>query len=68
MDGRDLRRADEGAERRPIAGCAVFRDWTHLQLAEGRLTEGLQRIERSDGGVFVLQDEVVIRKRETGMD
>ena len=68
MDGGDLRCADEGAERSPIAGCAIFRDRTHLQLAEGRLTEGLQGIERGDGGVFVLEDEVVIRKRETGMD
>jgi hypothetical protein len=59
VDGGDLRSADQDAECGPIADCAVSGDWTHGQLAEGGLAEGLQGIEGGDGGVFVLQDEVV---------
>lgn len=68
MDRSDLRRTDESAERCPVPRGLIFRDRTHLQIAKGRLTEGLQRIERGNGGVIILQHKVVGRKGEAGVD
>ena len=68
LDGGDLGRADEGAEADPFAGGAVGLDGADGELAEGGLTEGLERVEVGDGGVFVLQDEAVVRERELGVD
>ncbi len=64
----ELRKANEGAKRNPVAGDAVGSDGAELDGAEGGRAETRQRVKGGDCGARVLQQEGVVGEAEGGLE